>query len=696
MGVKQFKILVGGVEYNVQGERMIVIQSGERQAEFCLAPVIENMAVHITNWELLDQGGYCARCGDVTVNLQIQHGYLVYWAETSIVQFDRLVYFPDTTFSGDHWQSYASDSFDRKWEKTLDAEVPLSSAYDGPNPDGADGNGLTDPGDKPPLFVWNIQVRAMSLQTNPGWMGLSLPGAWPVGITRLKMSDERFAIHFEAVRPACSDGKLPAVYFVPGLDGPYDVLDRHRCISDQLELTVKKSSQHPSFWTSPGFKTYLEQWRLSDEARKNDSKASYHESISEEKLRQWIYTVKNDLKLDEMFVVLEQGAYRLYGDYRPVDSLGGCDGLRRIVDQLKADKIHFAYYIHPFMCNTKVDYYKEHPEAFCKPKDQAHETKYSLEFGDDNPEYALVDWTHPLGRQFILDQVEMLIADHAGCLNCDWLRSNHWRSPDPRLYDFYDPDWGIGDLMTLKVQRLLYETVKAIKPHACVSKAGLGDPWAQPYADVVMLAEEWNGWTDNWYRRGRIATRCLRDTIFITDPYFLTITKSYEYYMAMAVWNVIEDPIVEHAIHPYLYFRPLAEKDYRRRKAGTAVQANAPINITDQIHVDLDDDGVDIWRKRTQGPLSGWYASLAFGKRCFATYSETEVRVAASETRSIELPLPSQAAVTTIDMVKHDGSVSPWQAESKETGEGMCLRMRILDAATDAAYFRVRYTFREA
>ena len=343
------------------------------------------------------------------------------------------------------------------------------------------------------------------------------------------------------------------------------------------------------------------------------------------------------------------------------------------------------------MANTKIDIYQKHPEAFCKPKDKEHRTSYALDYGDENPEFALIDWTHPLGREYILSQVELILSDKPGCLNCDWLRSNHWRSPDPRVYDFHDPDWGIGDLMSMKAQKLLYETAKKIKPQACVSKVGFAAPYMQPYADVNLLCEEWNGWTDTWYKRGRIVTRLIHDSIYLTDPYFLTISKSYEYYMAMAVWNVIEDPIVKHAVHPYLTFRELREKDFRRRKAGVKVQANAPINIKDEIRVDLDGDRLEIWRKRSQGPLAGWYASLAFGKRCFATYSQTEARIAASETRMIDLPLPPGAVVKAVEMVGHDGEVVAWEHERSVALAGPALRLQIKDCGFEPMYFRVRY-----
>ena len=229
---------------------------------------------------------------------------------------------------------------------------------------------------------------------------------------------------------------------------------------------------------------------------------------------------------------------------------------------------------------------------------------------------------------------------------------------------------------------------------ACVNKSGLTDPYMQPYADVALISEDWNGSTNAWYLRSRISMRLLDDLIFITAPYFLTITKSYEYFMGMAVWNVLQDPIVKHAIHPYMHFRELSDKDFRRRFAGVRVQSIAPINITDQIHVDLNDNspgGVEMWRKRTRGPLKDWYASLAFGKRCFAAFAEGEARIAASETRRIDLPLPPRAKIQSVTMIPHEGQAQPWTYDPVQTTHGPGIRLRVTDCGAEACYFSVRY-----
>ena len=678
--------------YLLQGETLRLCRRDTEMAALSLAPVADGTPRTLGPWREAGADHLRATVAGVgSAHLAVREGHVAFWVETQKKHFDTFTYFSDAAFEGERWHTYVSDSWDRTWSRDLYQEVGISSAYKDAGVFGHDGAGLTDPGDAPVTWVWNMPPRTFSIETADGWVGFSIPGALPVGVTHVAMKDRRLGLSFEVLRPGCRESGMPVVYFVPGLADPYDLLDEHRVISERLGLTREKRAKHPSWWTRPVFKAYLEHQRLLKNAKTDEERRGI---LTTEALLDWTFTVKESLQADEMMAIFEQGVYRMYGDYTPIDSLGGAEGFRKTVDALRRKGVRVCYYVHPFVVNTKIPFYQAHPEAFCKPKDPSVVQRYALEMYDDKPEFALLDWTHPAGRKYMLSQVELVLSDEKGCLNCDWLRSNHWRSPAPRHFDFHDPDWGIGDLMSMKVQKLLYEKAKRVKPHCCVSKVAFADPYMQPYADVDLLCEDWNGWTDTWYRRGRIATRLARDTLFCTDPYFLTITKSYEYYMAMMAWCICEAPDVRHAIHPYTSFRELRPKEYKRRLAGVKAQENAPLRATDLVQVEPParrDGEPTIWRKRTQGKLAGFYAALAPTRRSLVTYSETEARVATSETRHVEFPLPPGARVLAVERVPHEGTIKNWPARLAEDDAGAWVEMKIEDCAGKALYYRVRY-----
>ena len=682
--------------YQVTGDTLRMLLGEQAFVTLKLTPVVNGKSLALGAWRKAAEDHYRAGVRGVgSAHIGIRHKRVAYWIETKRKQFETFTYFPEITFEGDHWQTFVSDSWDRRWHKDKDQDVGISSAYMKAGVFGHDGAGLTDPGDNPVTWVWNTPPRAFSVSAGlfppAEHVGFSIPGALPVGVTHLSMKDRRLSLTFDMLRPGCRGASMPVVYLLPGLEDAYDVLDEHRAISEKLGLTKKKSGDHPAWWTKPVFKVFLEHWRLMQQTSDPEEQKKL---LSTENLLDWTFTVKESIQADEMLAIFEQGVYRLYGDYHPIDSLGGVKGFRKTVDDLRKKGVRICYYIHPFMMNTKVDFYRKHPEAFCKPKDKSVKQTYAHEPHDDKPDYALVDWTHPKGRAYMLSQVELILSKKKGCLNCDWLRSNHWRSPDPRHFDFHDPDWGIGDLMTKRVQQLLYEKAKKVKPDCCVSKIAFAEPYMQPYADVDLLCEEWNGWTDTWYRRGRIATRLIGDTIFMTDPYFLTITKSYEYYMAMLAWISCEVPDVRHAVHPYCYFRELRPKDFKRRLAGIKVQENAPVRITDRISVEppfAEGEEPEITRRRTEGKLAGCCAAMALSKRTFVTFSETEARIATSETRMVDVCLPPGAQVQAVEMVPHKGKARKWSHEVIGDPDTTWVSMKVEDCAGRALYYRVRY-----
>ena len=235
-----------GWDYVFDSDRLRLYYRDEEFVSLPLAPRINGRAVKLSKWRRVAEDRFTSSIvegmikGDATI--AIREGHTAFWIETDETYFDTFTYFPESTFVGNAWQTYVSDGWDRLWNLDLDKEIGISSAYlDIMNVFGADGAGLTDPGDNPPTFVWNMPARAFSMKTGRGFVGFSMPGALPVGVTRLAVQDRKLSVHFDALRPACREAGMPVIYLVPGLSGDYDVLSEHRAISDRLGITRKKS-----------------------------------------------------------------------------------------------------------------------------------------------------------------------------------------------------------------------------------------------------------------------------------------------------------------------------------------------------------------------------------------------------------------------------------------------------------------------
>ncbi len=203
---------------------------------------------------------------------------------------------------------------------------------------------MTDPGDKPPTWIWNLPVHACSFLTAEGdWLGLSVPGALPVGVTRLNMHRQRFSMTFQILRPACEEGQMPEVYFIPGLRDPYDCLDSHRAISEAKGLTVEKSPDHPRWWSHPTFKCWDEVVRLQGGAFKYDNQGNPSTVMTREQMLEWLEKVEQSCGLQgRLNIVFDQYWSYRYGSREVTKELGGVAGFRGFIDSLRERGLRYG------------------------------------------------------------------------------------------------------------------------------------------------------------------------------------------------------------------------------------------------------------------------------------------------------------------------------------------------------------------
>jgi hypothetical protein len=615
------------------------------------------------------------------------HGRAAFWVETPVKQFDRVTYLSDGDLSGDVWRTFVSDEYERLWDKNVDASIPLSSAYNDENPDPKfEDGGMTDPDEQPTHWIWNAHVQTWAFHGRDHWLGISVPGPWPVGVTRLKMHKARFELSYDVIRPAATGGKMPVIYFCPGLADGFDALDAHRELSDALGLTDQKIVQHPAWWSNPIFH-YWDEWERQAHAG-TITADSVHVLNT---IKDWVKQVQKSTGNKSWNIPFEQYCYVTYGDYRPAKNLGTNEEVRAALDAWRKEGIHVGHYYHPFLVNKNAEIFKQHPDIFCKPKDPTTRTTWPLEMYDGNPEFALVDWTNPKGREVMLGVIDYLLSSTPGCRDFDILKSNNWHSPDPRYFDFHDPDWGIGDLMTFKVQKLIYERAKKVKPDCMVSKYNALDPYMQPTFDILEICEDFTATTDFWWRRGTLVTRLLRNRLMWTSAWFVTRTKWNEYFTSISAWGIPETMAVTHTTHPYYpQWRPLHELHFHRRASGIQVYLNSPQDSSDVPHVAATPERFEAYRKKTTGPLKGWYGALALSRRCWVSYSETEARVGSTESRLAVVPLPPNAQVKSVTRVLHSRREEPCEYTSDESNNGV--HLYIEDCGGEVLYYRISYS----
>jgi hypothetical protein len=682
---------VAGYDYVLHGDRIRVVDNGDVVLDVCVMPRFDDKPVALQPWTRAGDNHYEAALADGMGKAIVreQHGHLAYWVETPVKEFNRVVYLSDGAISGDSWRTFVSDEYERLWDKNVDAAIPLSSAYMQEQPDPKfENGGMVDPDEQPPHWIWNSHVQTWAFKGKDRWLGVSMPGPWPIGVTRLRMHKARFSLGFDVYRPSAARGRLPAIYFNPGLADGFDALDAHRELSDALGLTDLKRVDHPAWWSNPIFHEW-DEW----ERQANAGTITANSTHVLKLIQDWVKTVQDKTGNKAWNIPFEQYCYPTYGEYSAAKNLGTNEEVRAALDAWRTEGIHVGQYYHPFLVNKRAPLYQQHPDIFCKPKDPRTRASWPLEVYDPGAEFALVDWTNPEGRKVMLDVVEYILSSAPGNRDFDILKSNNWHSPDPRYYDFRDPDWGIGDLMTFKVQQLIYERAKKVKPDCMVSKYNALDPFMQPTFDIIEICEDFTATTDFWWRRGTLVTRLLRNRLMWTSAWFVTRTKWNEYYTSISAWSIPETMAVTHTTHPYYpQWRPLHDVHYNRRRSGIQVYLNAPQQSSDVSHVLVTPDRFEAYRKKTEGPLAGWYGALALSRRCWVTYSDHEARVGATQAQIRWVPLPPRAKLGKVTCVARDGRETPCERESDPAGNRV--RLYVQDAGgddSDVLYYRITY-----
>ena len=154
--------------------------------------------------------------------------------------------------------------------------------------------------------------------------------------------------------------------------------------------------------------------------------------------------------------------------------------------------------------------------------------------------------------------------------------------------------------------------------------------------------------------------------------------------------NIPECQAATHTTHPYYpSWRKLDEKHFHRRKTGYQLYLNARQKPSDQMRLDWSYGKMSAWRRRTDGPLAGWYATLALGAKCLISYDEDQALVGASENRTEWIPLPPKAKLERVTRLLHDGTEKEYEyILDKDRNR---IRLYIEDCGKDVLYYRIRY-----
>lgn len=692
--ISAIDMIYHGIRYAIVGRHLEIFRGHVRLARLDLAPRADE-EVRIGDFRREGRRCWAPVEGDVVgkVVVEIKDGYVSYAVETSQKHYAKLAYFPGSDLDGDLWHTFVWAQRDRAWDIDEDVSVRVGDT----RPDTVDlrEGWIIDPGDYPPYWPGRGCPRVCAAHHKEfGWWGMCIPGPLPVCDTYFTMQQGKFEILFDYLRPGCDSGFMPTVYFVLPLaeaKDPYSVMGPVWELNAPWRLVPGRDYERSKF---QGL-AICHPWEAMQHAAGNAftdpippaEAGSPMNSDFLLRLLKELVDIEPSLK---WHFWLPQGWYRNIGDFAVGDNFGGEAGFRRLAEEFRKAGHLLTVHVRLNHFNDRSKVGREHPEWTAPLRPSRPKPYWSA-----NEKYEgvsqIMDITREDVRKHLKWQVERFLSDETGLLNMDGLQAtgDHW--PSALDYELADNDYGVGDLLAYKINKELLLCGKSIKPYSWI--AGTNNP-LYGMAEGFGTMEDHLSVPIHTIQQLRLITNLCPTLKLHIASYCTTRTKS------LTVWPLsvaVGPPEID---NPRAFTPPdlgpnwiQMDEYYKRRMAAVLfAYANSPrTRDTVNVPVKVEDEGTRLevfaGRKRTEGPLAGFYSALSLGSRTVVTYSEHRAVVASTLSRKVTFPLPPGANVKSVVRVGHSGGVNEHQYELTSDG----IRFHVPDAASETKVIEVHY-----
>ena len=684
-----------GFRFAVAGRHLEIWRGAARLAQLDLCPATDS-AVCIG--EFRREGSRCWAPLEGGVEgkavIRIEQGHVCYTVETNQPHFDRLTYFPGSTLDGDLWHTFVWTQRDRAWEVSEDVSVRVGDT----RPDTVDTREgwIVDPGDTPCYWPGRGCPRVCAAHHREvGWWGLCIPGPLPVCDTTFEMRQEEFDIRFDFLRPGCEEGFMPTAYFVLPLADPTDPYTVMRSV---WELNEPWRLIPGRDYAESAFKglAICHPWEAMQHASGNAFAAPIAPAERGSPMNSdFLLGLLNELVAIEPSLKwhfpLPQGWFRNIGDYAIGDNFGGEKGFRKLADDFRrgGHLVNIHARLHHFNDRSKVG--REHPDWTAKLRPGKPKPYWSA-----NEEYEgvsqIMDVTREEVREYLKWQVKRFLSDEPGLLNMDGVQAtgDHW--PSALDYELANNDYGVGDLLAYKINRELLLYGKSVKPYAhfCGTNNAL-----YGMTEDAHTMEDHAPIPIHTFQQLRLITNLYPALQLHVVCCCTTRTKSLTFWpLSVAVGTPqVDSPRAFSSPHLDANWIELDEHYRRRLSAVLAAYANSP-RTSDTINVPAIVEGtglrleVQAGRKRTRGPLAGFYSALSLGSRMVVTYSEDKAVVVGTQSKTVTVPLPPGATLDEVVGVRHDGTTQQHVHNLDSDG----VRVHVPDAAGETRQIEISYT----
>ena len=526
---------------------------------------------------------------------------------------------------------------------------------------------------------WGIGTVAMPAMSN----GLDLT----IGRKQLEVS---FGSGQVADRQSKVEGPIVGIFFG---DQPKAILSEYlSAVKEEVsDPDREERKQWHTWWSGPIYCTWGDQAyaaRIKEGTLQEDHGGRY---ITDANLSKWIDLAKQK-ELPIRIVIIDLGWMLDYGDFEPNPARFA--NLRKTIDQLHSAGLHVLLWIPMYEATgslfspdkTVSAVATKHPDWLIKDR--------------DGRSTDVFDFTNPGVREYVKQRIHFLLTSDANGLDADGLKVDFMdRVPDPAQSKFFDPTWGVGELMQARVLELIYASAKEAKSDALIDSSFM-NPFFTGTEDVVRLSDDVSDSIDTYWWRAWAASSggvppIDGDDWWAMERYFVPLT------LAKAAWGIPNIYALEFrgtlgtegtvsgisGIASGGYPVAPGSADYHRVSAILHVYLHAPARNDQRVIVDP--SAKQASRYYTAGVMAGSPVAMTLNHGyALATYDEESIWLASISDDTIVLPIAVGRKIGSVRRVSPGGQNQSISFARVSDGS---ISFAVKDSGEDSGYYIVSY-----
>ncbi|NOX97877.1 MAG: hypothetical protein GXO98_07475 [Nitrospirae bacterium] len=405
-----------------------------------------------------------------------------------------------------------------------------------------------------------------------------------------------------------------------------------------------------AWWNEPWYDTYFDQvFELMQKEGESNCEYGAREKCTGSLLSKAVRNIEKN-KFNLRTIVIGMGWSLKQGDFNIKPDL--LKAVKRY--QAKGYRIIFSF--HPYLADKDSRVYKNNPDYFVHTESGKEILAYH--YFEQNKDYARFDYTNPGTRAYLSKNLSYLFKE----LNIEGIKLEQTSALPPVNALYFQPSWGLGEVMQKQVLEFIFQTVKQLKRTGLVILPSL-NPLFSDVCDVQSLGNRhfYDESVDDYGRRAQTGLELGINPLYIDESSGFT-AHTGPHLMEKCIYGVPSlSAVIRRAAtriksKTFTAGYPL---DMTREEANLinsifSVYRHSRLDIDDLIYCENEDK--IFYRKNKSGPLKGFYsATLSSGSEVLVAYENDSALLCSSNNTKAVIAIPPGKKITAVVKITRNG-----------------------------------------